>query len=658
MCGIAGAFSLSGKPIPNLTRALEVMGELLAHRGPDGEGVWISPDTSIGLAHRRLSIIDLSEEAAQPMTGRNGTVITYNGETYNYRELHKALSPYWPFKSHSDTETILAAYDRYGEECVTHLRGMFSFALVDPKARTLFAARDRFGIKPFYYAVVGDVFYFASEAKALLPFLPSIEIEQECLTEYFMFQYSTGEKVPFKGIRKLLPAHRLSIRNGKIEISRYWDVKYHIDYYHAPKYYHERLEELFHDSVQYHLRSDVPVASYLSGGVDSSLITLLAHQHSGDNFAGMFHGRFVDHPGYDESHYADLVARSVQRPLHVATITAADFERHIGDVIYHLDWPTAGPGSFPQYMVSKLAGQHVKVILGGQGGDEIFGGYARYILAYFEQCIKASIDGTYKQGQFVVTPESIIPNLSILREYKPMIKEFWREGLFEDLDDRYLRLCDRSTDVTEEVDWRELDKTAAVQSFKRIFNNEANTGKQAYFDKMTHYDFKCLLPALLHVEDRVSMAHGLEARVPFLDHPLVEFAATIPANVKFDGGRMKLLLKETFGSLIPKEISNRRDKMGFPVPLQEWFTGDLRDFMLDTFSSQAARSRPYTRTDAILKNLQSSGKFSRKTWGFLSLELWYRRFHDRAGEFARMLDAPAHAEPAKVVKFPGRQKAV
>ncbi len=642
MCGIAGAFSLSGKPIPNLERALRVMNRLIAHRGPDGEGVWMAPDGSMGMAHRRLSIIDLSDAAAQPMQGASGDVITFNGEIYNYREMRQPL-PDWPFRTNSDTETILAAYDRYGEECLSQLKGMFAFAIADPKEKTLFAACDRFGIKPFYYAVVGDIFYYASEAKALLPFLPSIETEQSCLTEYFMFQYTTGEDVLFAGIKRLMPAHALTIKNGRISVRRWWDVKYDIDFDHTAKYYYERLEEIFHDSVQLHLRSDVPVGSYLSGGVDSSLVTLLAHQHSGDQFTGMFHGRFTDHPGYDESRYADIVAKRIGRPLHIADITAADFEKHIADVIYHLDWPVAGPGSFPQYMVSKLASEHVKVVLGGQGGDEIFGGYARYILAYFEQCIKASIDGTYKGGDFVVTPESIIPNLSILQEYKPMIKEFWREGLFGDIDDRYLRLCDRSTDVTQEVDWHSLDKTAIVASFKRLFNNEANTGKQAYFDKMTHYDFKCLLPALLQVEDRVSMAHGVESRVPFLYYPLVEFAATIPADIKFGGGRMKILLKETFKNLIPPEISNRRDKMGFPVPLNEWFAGDLREFVLDLFSTQAAKDRPFVNTGIILKNLHSSGKFSRKIWGFMSLELWYRQFHDKAAEFRGMLDEPVSA---------------
>ncbi|MGA8076452.1 MAG: asparagine synthase C-terminal domain-containing protein, partial [Xanthobacteraceae bacterium] len=311
---------------------------------------------------------------------------------------------------------------------------------------------------------------------------------------------------------------------------------------------------------------------------------------------------------------------------------ARDFEKRLRDVIWHLDFPVAGPGSFPQFMVSELAAQHVKVVLGGQGGDEIFGGYARYLVAYFEQCIKAAIEGTYKGGSYVVTIESIVPNLGLLREYKPMIREFWRDGLFADLDSRYFRLIDRSSDMAEEVDWSVLDKNRVFEEFRTIFNNPDNVGHEAYFDRMTHFDFKCLLPALLHVEDRMSMAHGLESRVPLLDHPLVEFAATVPADVKFAGGDTKHLLKRAFGTELPMEILHRRDKMGFPVPLKEWFSGPLRDFVQDTFRSQAARSRPYMNSGAVLANFQNAGQFSRKTWGLISLEMWHQAFHDKEHE--------------------------
>jgi asparagine synthase (glutamine-hydrolysing) len=362
---------------------------------------------------------------------------------------------------------------------------------------------------------------------------------------------------------------------------------------------------------------------------------MIAAQRGGCRNA--FHGKFTALPGYDESRYARMVADASNIRLHDIDITSANFRDNIEKVIYHLDFPVAGPGSFPQYMVSQLAAKSVKVVLGGQGGDEIFGGYARYLLAYFEQCIKAAIDGSYKSGNYVVTIESIIPNLGHLREYTPLMREFWKEGLFGPLDERYFRLIDRTVDIKNEVDWNGLDKERVVQSFKSIFNNRGNVKKTAYFDSMSHYDLKCLLPALLHVEDRMSMAHGLESRVPLLDHHLVEFVATVPADIKMKGGNLKHFMRTAFGSMLPKPLVQRRDKMGFPVPLQEWLSGDLSDMVHDIFGATAARGRSYVNADAILANFQSSGRFSRKLWGLLSLELWQRRFHDRASEFRNML---------------------
>jgi asparagine synthase (glutamine-hydrolysing) len=636
MCGIAGIVDMSGGAIERLQHRLEVMAELIAHRGPDGQGTWTSPSGEAGLAHRRLAIIDLSETGRQPMTAPSGTVVTYNGEIYNYLELKQAFAPQWEYRSTSDTEVLLAAYAHWGVDCLQQLRGMFAFALWDARAQRLFCARDRFGIKPFYYAVVDGVLVFGSEAKALLPFLPEIETDPAALAEYLTFQYSLGEHTLFKGIKRLPPGHALLVENGALKVWRYWDVTYEIDFDHSPNYFEHRLVELLDESVTLHLRADVPVGSYLSGGLDSSLVALLAGRANGAN-DHCFHGKFTTHPGYDESAYARMVAQSAGAQLFEIDITAADFATHIRDVIYHLDYPVAGPGSFPQFMVSMLAARHRKVVLGGQGGDEAFGGYARYLLAYFEQCIKAAIDGSYRNGNFVVTIESIVPNLGLLQEYQPLMQEFWREGLFGPLDERYFRLIDRSVDMTDEVDWAALDRERVVADFRAIFNNRANVRKEAYFDSMTHFDFKCLLPALLHVEDRMSMAHGLESRVPLLDHPLIEFAATIPADVKFRGGDMKHLLKTSFRQVLPDALLQRRDKMGFPVPLREWFSGELRTMVEDIFRSQSARSRPFINSDAVLANFAHAGRFSRKLWGLISLELWHQCFHDRAHEWRAKL---------------------
>jgi len=640
MCGIAGFVSLNNAPVAEAGASLSVMGRLLEHRGPDDSGQWMADEERAGLAHRRLSIIDLSPAGQQPMQAANGTVVALNGEIYNYLELREALADRWDFQSQSDTETVLAAYDRHGDECLEHLRGMFAFALWDPARRLLFCARDRFGIKPFYYYQNEETLYFASEPKALLPFVDAIETDAEALAEYLTFNYPIGEATLFKGIRQLLPGHALAVEDGEVRVWRYWDVSYELEWGRSQDWHESRLAELLDDSVRVHLRADVPIGAYVSGGIDSSLMAILAKRHDAGNRLA-FHGRFLEYPGYDESQYAEMAVAASGGELHTVDITHADFERHLRNVIYHLDFPVAGPGSFPQYMVSRLAAENVKVVLGGQGGDEIFGGYARYLLAYFEQCIRAAIEGTYQDGNFVVTIESIVPNLGMLREYKPMMREFWREGLFGSLEDRYFRLVDRSSDMGAEIDWPQLDRGRVREAFMEIFLNRNNVQKGAYFDHMTHFDFKTLLPALLQVEDRMSMAHGLESRVPLLDHPLVEYMATVPADVKFSGGHMKHLLKTAYSDVLPDGILNRRDKMGFPVPLKEWFGGELKDFARNIFEGLRQRNRAFINADAVLENFETAGRFSRKTWALLSLELWQQIFHDRAADYRAMVKEEA-----------------
>ncbi|MEQ8938334.1 MAG: asparagine synthase (glutamine-hydrolyzing), partial [Gammaproteobacteria bacterium] len=610
---------------------------LLEHRGPDDRGEWVNSSEHVGLAHRRLSIIDLTDSGHQPMLSESGAAICFNGEIYNYLELKKSLINQYRFKTESDTETILATYERYGLEFLDHLRGMFAFALWDPKNQRLVCARDRFGIKPFYYLVQDNVFYFASEPKALLPFVHNIETDKDALADYLTFQYCLGEQTLFKDIKQLMPGHMLVVQGGGIQVKRYWDVHYDINHEQNADECISSLRDLLDDSTRVHMRSDVPLGSYLSGGVDSSLIAILASRHDDAN-SKAFHGRFLQYPGYDESPYAQTVAKESNKDLYISDMTDDDFLNNIEEVIYHLDYPVAGPGSFPQYMVSKLASEHVKVVLGGQGGDEIFGGYARYLLAYFEQCIKAAIDGTYKNGNFVVTAESIIPNLGLLREYKPLMKMFWEDGLFDSLDKRYFRLIDRSADMDGEVSWQDLDRQGVVDRFSSIFNSTRNVKHEAYFDSMTHFDFKCLLPALLHVEDRMSMAHGLESRVPMLDHPVIEFAATVPADVKFKNGHMKHFIKEAYADVLPASITQRRDKMGFPVPLNEWFDGKVGDYVRDLFASQKASNRDFFNVKAIQEHINGSTRFSRKMWGLLSLEIWQQQFHDKQSEYKSMIN--------------------
>jgi asparagine synthase (glutamine-hydrolysing) len=632
MCGICGAINLRGEPIPDLPRRLEVMSDLIAHRGPDDEGFWTHERGHVGFGHRRLAIIDPTPAGHQPMRDAAGRWITYNGEVYNYPELRLQLGG--RFRTGCDTEVVMRAHEQWGADSLSRLRGMFAYALWDETEQELLCARDRFGIKPFYYAQVGDVLYFASEAKALLPFLPGIRTDLEGLKDYLAFQFCLAGKTLFEGVRELLPGHRLRVRNGAAVPERYWEVYYDLDFEHTAKYFEERTEELLEESVRLHLRSDVPVSAYLSGGLDSSSVASLASRSTRGMKA--FTGRFAEDERYDESRYARALADERGLDLTVIDIDAGDFLANIERVIYHLDHPVAGPGSFPQYMVSEAAARDSKVILGGQGGDEIFGGYTRYLIAYFEQCIKAAIDGTTRSGNFVVTYESIIPNLVALRNYKPLLKEFWSDGLFEDLDARYFRLINRAPHLGPEVDFEALGTYSPFATFQEIFNGD-NVGHESYFDKMTHFDFKTLLPALLQVEDRVSMAHGLESRVPLLDHELVELAATMPADVKFKDGTMKHVFKQATRSLVPDVIADRKDKMGFPVPLHEWFGGPARDFITDAFSSRAALEREHFDNRRVLAGLEKENRFGRQTWGLLSLELWQRLFHDREHEFKSLL---------------------
>ncbi len=633
MCGISGVFAFNSEKAP-LRKNLEVMNALIKHRGPDGEGIWIHPNEHVGFAHRRLSIIDLSSAGQQPMQDRMGNWVTYNGEIYNYIELRREIGPE-KFQTNSDTEVILHAYRKWGRDCVQHFHGMFAFALWDEAKQALFCARDRFGIKPFYYTVVDDQLFFSSEIKALLPFIRRIDTDVEGLKDYLSFQFCLYGKTLFKGISELLPGHTLIAANGNVSINRYWEVFYNLDFDHTEKYFEEELRSALEASVGLHVRSDVPIGAYVSGGIDSSTMAFLGNRHAEGEFLG-FTGKFDYGPEYDESNYARAMSDWCGFGLHEITITASDFIENIRKVIYHLDYPVAGPGSFPQYMVSRLAAQHRKVLLGGQGGDEIFGGYTRYLVSYFEQCIKAAIDGEMNKGNFIVTYESIIPNLIALRNYKPMLQEFWREGLFDEMDRRYFSLINRSALLKDEINWEVLGDYSPFESFRSLFNSH-NVRKESYFDLMTHFDFKTLLPALLQVEDRVSMAHGLESRVPLLDHPLVELAATIPSNIKFRNGEMKHIFKKAIRPFLPDMIFNRKDKMGFPTPLTEWIKGEARDFVSDIFSSEQAKSRTVFNSRKVMEGLDKESRYGRKIWGLLSLELWQQEFHDRDHEYKKLL---------------------
>jgi len=626
MCGIAGILN-KDKPVDQ--SIIENMGRVIAHRGPDDSGNYV--EGTIGLAHRRLSIIDVAT-GHQPMWDHDHRyVIVFNGEIYNYLELRQELvSAGYPLKTTSDTEVLLYAFIRDGAACLKKLIGMFAFAVHDTKTGKTFLARDHFGVKPLYYAMTDEGLIFASEIKALLQH-PKFKARpnQGALYEYLTFQFCLDDRTLFEGVRKVEPAQYIVVQKGQIiERAYFWRVNFEVDTHHTEEYFLDRLSFLLQDSIRLQLRSDVPLGAYLSGGLDSSAVVCYATKFLGKPIS-TFTGGFREDPRYDETAYAKAVAEATGAQYHEIFPGCQDFIDQIGNLIYHMDEPAAGPGLFPQYFVSKLASKNVKVVLGGQGGDEIFGGYARYMVGYLEQCIKAAIFEKQEEGRFLVKLDTIVPNLPLLKEYVPLLKKFWSKGLFEDMDRRYFSLINRLTDLPglySEDFLSEYAPEKAFETFQCMFNAPET---KSYFNKMTYFDMRTLLPALLQVEDRMSMAVSLESRVPLLDHRIVELVASMPPTMKFANGQTKHVFKQVVGPLLPEKILKRKDKMGFPVPLSEWLKkGPGRDFVLGVLTSKKAKERGILSQVRVEEMLTKALPFERQVWGALCLELWFERFMD------------------------------
>lgn len=626
MCGLAGV--VGSNLAPDRAQIVRAMTSRLQHRGPDGEGFASGEDFVFG--HRRLAIIDVAS-GAQPQTTEDGRhVLILNGEIYNYLELRAQLEQEGvSFRTRSDTEVLLKLLAREGEAALKRLVGMFAFAFFDRKERTLLMARDHLGIKPLYFCETERAeLIFASEIKALFahPAAPRRRSERG-LFQYLTFQFCLGDQTLFEGIRKLPPGCLLRWQPGRgATIHRYWDMNFHVDEEHTESYFFDRLHFLLHDSVRLQMRSDVPIGAHLSGGLDSSVVSALARKITERPFK-VFHGRFDAGPQYDESRHARRVAAHIGAEYHEVTPTAADFVTTMPMLIRAMDEPAAGPGLFPQFIVSRLAKQEVTVVLGGQGGDEMFGGYARYLVAYLEQALKGAIYETQEERQHLVTLSSIVPNLAVLREYVPMMKSFWSTGLFEDMDRRYFHLINRMPSVEHLLApdlFAQRDEAELFASFSSEFNSPDTL---SYINRMTHFDLRAQLPALLQVEDRVSMAVSLESRVPLLDHRIIDVVTTMPPATKFKGGHLKHLLKHLAQPYLPPEIINRKDKMGFPVPLNEWIRqSPVREFVSDIVLSDTARQRGIFRPDAVERLLAHEAPFGRQLWAVLCLELWHREF--------------------------------
>ncbi|MGG1596245.1 asparagine synthase (glutamine-hydrolyzing) [Paenibacillus naphthalenovorans] len=631
MCGIAGILSSKGQSKESLRHHGGKMLRQIAHRGPDGYGEWLSDESQVYLGHRRLAIID-PEGGKQPLSNEDGTVwVTFNGCIYNYMELSQTLrSKGHKFKTYSDTEVIVHAYEEFGEDCIKYFIGMFAFAIWDEKKKKLFCARDRMGIKPFYYIHNDSQFAFASEIKALLAAdLIRKEPDYQSIQQYIYFQTTLEEKTLFKNIIKLPPGHNLvyDYASGKLTVSEYWDLRFDVDFSKSEEYFIDKLRFLLEDAVKIRLRSDVSLGAHLSGGLDSSTVVSLASMiNVSGSTLNTFTGAFQEGEKFDETQYAKLVAQSVGANYQEIFPTDQDFVEYLPKIIHYMDEPAAGPGIFPQFMVSKLASQHVKVVLGGQGGDEIFAGYTRYLIGYLEECLKGSIEGTENTAEYAATLSSIIPNLPMLKQYTPMLKYFWQDGLFDSQEKRYFRLMNRSGDMKGlfNPDFK-IDHDGVFASYESIFNR---SNAQSFLNKMLYFDLKVHLPALLHVEDRVSMAWGLESRVPLLDHRIVELMASIPPTIKFKNGEPKYLFRQVIKNIIPSEVMNRKDKMGFPVPLHLWYQKSLKGFVKDILLDQTAKDRGFYDVNQLEKAIDNEKAFGRTIWGALCLELWFKTFMD------------------------------
>jgi len=631
MCGIAGIIYKNRSHAVERER-LDAMTDILAHRGPDGRGtkIW----RNIGLGHRRLAIIDV-DAGHQPMEYADETLaITYNGEIYNYVELRsELLQKGYRFRTRTDTEVLLALYECYGEQMFAHLNGMFAFAIHDTRRDRVLLSRDRFGEKPLYYYEDKEKFLFASEIKSILTY-PGIprEVNRQALHEYLTFQYCQAGRTLFKGIHKILPAHYAIISGGgDIQcLSEYWHLGFEEDYSRNEEYYVDELRFLIEDAVKIRLRSDVPVGAYVSGGIDSGVVATLGSKFIGHGLPS-FTGYFSEGPEYNELRYAEAIVRQNQSQHFTVCPTAEDFSSAMKKISWHMDEPAAGPGVFPQYMVSKLASEHVKVVLGGQGGDEMFGGYARYLIVYLEEAIKGSIFGTQDSKKHIVTLDKVLPNLSMLQQYVPMLKQFWSRGLFDPVEERYFKLVSRTPNLssyyTREF-LQDRNEFEIFESFKQQFNHittKASSGESSLFNRMTSYDLQMFIQSLLHVEDRMSMACSIESRLPLLDHRLAELMFRMPPLYKFRNGKPKAVLLEAVKNLLPTEVLNRRDKMGFPVPFNEWGKKSLAPYLHELLLGQSSIRRGIYMRDGLGQLLSKDEPFSRELWGILSLELWFQQ---------------------------------
>jgi asparagine synthase (glutamine-hydrolysing) len=630
MCGIAGF--VEGQPgaargREDRARTLDRMCRRIAHRGPDDQGVRVAGAAALGM--RRLSIIDLGG-GRQPISGCDPeTFVVFNGEIYNYRELRAGLEKRGHrFRTDSDTETIVHAYEEDGAGCVRHLRGMFAFALWDARHEELFVARDRVGKKPLYYTLTpAGTFVFGSELKSLLEH-PEVtrEVDEEALDAYLAFGYVPDPLSIFRGVRKLPPGHHLRFARGRLHVEPYWDFGFGEEAEERPEgVWLEELRELLAEAVRVRLVADVPLGAFLSGGVDSSAVVGLMARATDAPVKTFSIGFRED--SFDELAYARLTAQRFGTDHHEFVVTP-DICGVVDELAWHFDEPFADSSAIPTYMVSKLAREHVKVVLSGDGGDELFGGYTRYAVEAHRRAFER-VPGFLRRG--VMGPLSRrLPHGARGRNFL--------HNVSLDAVARYADSVSLFTALTKPLlyarDFRGRLQTTDADPAARFHEYAARVRPGDPLDVLLYLDSKTYLPGdILTKVDRMSMAVSLEARTPLLDHRLIEFVTRLPASLKVRGGVTKYLFKQAARGLVPDEILDR-PKQGFGVPINQWINRELRGRIRETLSEPRARQRGYFEPAhvALLLDEHERGRrdHSAQLWALFMLELWHRTFADGA----------------------------
>jgi asparagine synthase (glutamine-hydrolysing) len=625
MCGICGKFEFGVQRQGDLA-LLRTMMDRIRHRGPDDEGTYVSGGISLG--HRRLSIIDLNT-GKQPLSNETGTVwIVFNGEIYNYRELRAdLLQRGHAFRTETDTEVIVHLYEEYGEGLLEKLRGMFAFAIWDEGTKTLFLARDRVGIKPLYYCQTDSALLFGSEIKSILAD-PSIrrEIDPVAVDRFLTYHYTPGAETPLKGIRKLLPGHYLVAREGRLDIRQYWDLKF------TPRLQNgndpaEELIELLRDTVRGHMISDVPVGVLLSGGVDSTAMLGFASELTSDKIHTFTIG-FEGQGAVDERPYARLAAERFGSAHFETTISAHDFADFLTRYVWHMEEPVCEPPAVALYYVSKLARKYVKVLLSGEGGDEAFAGYPEYRNYGWLERAKSVLGPLKTPVAGVTSLLSHLPGLQKLRKYSSLMRVPLQEYYYSRTA-LPISFFVRNLDDIYAPDFRcTIDRARSLEIAGDFFRNVSD---QPILNQMLYVDTKTWLPDdLLIKADKITMANSLELRVPFLDHRVLEFAASLPIEEKLHGFTTKHVLRRALAQRVPPEILSR-PKAGFPVPYRSWMRNELKDFVHDTLLSGRATSRGYFSASAVRKVVENNSPecdFSVEVFSLLVMELWHRQFLD------------------------------